>query len=80
MPMTDDSNQESVSITVDTSIRSSRLVWVFEQIRKERPLPDVLRVDNGPEYLGEVFTNWCTEHGAFIDCIEPGKSNQNAFY
>jgi putative transposase len=42
-------------------------------------LPDILRVDNGPEFLEEVFSDWCAEHGIFIDYIEPRKPNQNAF-
>jgi putative transposase len=33
----------------------------------------------GPEFLGEKFTDWCDKHGIFIDYIEPGKPNQNAF-
>ena len=39
----------------------------------------MLRTDNGPEFLGSVFTDWCKEHGIFIDYIEPGKPNQNAY-
>lgn len=75
----DDYNREAIAMEVDTSLRSARLVRLFERIESERPLPDILRTDNGPEFLGEVFTNWCTEHGIFIDYIEPGKPNQNAF-
>ncbi len=33
-------------------------VRIFDQIRQERPLPQVLRTDNGPEFLGEAFTAW----------------------
>jgi putative transposase len=48
-------------------------------LKAARGLPDILRVDNGPEFLGAVFTEWCKHHGVFIDYIEPGKPNQNAF-
>ena len=37
------------------------------------------RVDNGPEFLGQVFVDWCRDNGIFIDYIESGKPNQNAF-
>ena len=30
-------------------------------------------------FSGEVFVEWCEEHGIMIDYIEPGKPNQNAF-
>jgi putative transposase len=75
----DDFNREALHIEVDTSLPSQRLVRVFEQLEKERGLPDVLRTDNGPEFLGEVFVEWCDKKGIWIDYIEPGKPNQNAY-
>ena len=75
----DDFNREALAIEIDTSLPSTRLVRVFEQLKAERGLPHVLRTDNGPEFLGEAFTDWCKENGVMIDYIEPGKPNQNAY-
>jgi putative transposase len=75
----DDFNREALAIEIDTSLPSARLVRIFEQLKAERGLPDVLRTDNGPEFLGEVFTDWCQDNGIMIDYIEPGKPNQNAY-
>ena len=75
----DDFNREALAIEIDTSLPSERLVRVFEQLKEERGLPDVLRTDNGPEFLGEIFVSWCKENGVMLDYIEPGKPNQNAF-
>lgn len=75
----DDCTREALAIEIDTSLPSARLVRVFEQLEKERGLPEVLRTDNGPEFFGEVFTTWCADHGILIDYIEPGKPNQNAY-
>ena len=75
----EDFNREILAIEIDTSLTSSRLIRVFEQLAEQRPLPAVLRTDNGPEFLGSDFTAWCDAHGIFIDYIEPGKPNQNAF-
>ncbi|MEM9301881.1 MAG: IS3 family transposase [Pseudomonadota bacterium] len=75
----DDFNREALRIEIDTSLPSLRLVRVFEQLKEERGLPDVLRTDNGPEFLGEAFVEWCKVNGVLIDYIEPGKPNQNAF-
>ena len=55
----DDFNREALAIEIDTSLPSERLVRVFEQLKRERGLPDILRTDNGPEFLGEVFVSWC---------------------
>jgi putative transposase len=75
----DDFNREALAIEIDTSLTSGRLVRVFEQLKSERGLPAVLRADNGPEFLGAEFTEWCADHGITIDYIEPGKPNQNAY-
>ena len=75
----DDFNREALAIEIDTSLPSEHLVRVFEQLKDERGLPDVLRTNNGPEFLGEVFVSWCKENGVMLDYIEPGKPNQNAF-
>jgi putative transposase len=77
--LVDDYNRETITIEVDTSLRSAWLVRLFERIKTERPPPDILPIDNGPEFLGEVFSDCCAEHGIFIDYIEPRKTNQNAF-
>jgi len=75
----DDFNREALHIEVDTSITSDRLVRVFEHLRAERGLPQVLRTDNGPEFLGETFASWAREAGMAIQYIQPGKPNQNAY-
>lgn len=75
----DDYNREVIAIEIDTSLRGERLVRVFEQIKAERGLPHMLRVDNGPELVGDVFTEWMRDNGVLVDYIEPGKPNQNAY-
>lgn len=56
-----------------------RLVSIFEQLKEERELPGVLRTDNGPEFLGAAFVEWCGIHRIAIDYIEPGEPYQNAY-
>ena len=56
--VTDDFNREALHIEIDTSITSLRLIRVFEQLKRDRALPQVLRTDNGPEFLGEPFVQW----------------------
>lgn len=75
----DDFNREAVHIEVDTSLNSQRLVRVFEQLKRDHGLPQVVRSDNGPEFLGEVFTSWLKTNGVALQYIQPGKPNQNAF-
>lgn len=75
----DDVNREALAIEIDMSLPSRRLVRVFEQLKVERGLPDILRTDKGPEFQGEAFTDWGRYNGALLDYIEPSKPNQNAY-
>jgi putative transposase len=75
----DDHNREIVHIEVDTSITAERLTRLFQRLQIERGLPQVLRVDNGPEFLGESFVGWAKAAGMAIQYIQPGKPNQNAY-
>lgn len=73
----DDFNREALQ--VDTSITSNRLVRIFEQLKRGRGLPQVLRTDNSPEFLGEAFAQWAKANFMAVQYIQPGKSNQNAY-
>ena len=75
----DDFNREVIHIEIDTSITSRRLIRVFERLRLERGLPDILRVDNGPEFLSGEFVAWAESVGMMIHYIQPGEPNQNAY-
>ncbi len=75
----DDFNREALHIEVDTSI--PRNGWCGSSSRSgvTQGLPQVLRTDNGPEFLGEAFMRWAKEDGMAIRYIQPGKPNQNAY-
>jgi putative transposase len=75
----DDFNREVVAIEIDTSITAKRLIRVFEKLRVMRGLPDMLRVDNGPEMLSGEFVAWAESNGMMIHYIQPGEPNQNAY-
>jgi putative transposase len=75
----DDFNREVLHVEVDTSINSERLIRLFDRLRRQRGLPQILRTDNGPEFLGEAFVQWAKAAGMAIQYIQPGKPNQNAY-
>ncbi len=61
------------------TITSERLIRIFERLRSERDLPQVLSTDNGLEFLGEAFVNRAQQAGLTIQYIQPGKPNQNGY-
>lgn len=73
----DDYNREALAITIDTSISSHRVARELKQLIDYRGKPQVIRVDNGPEFL--ALEQWCKESQIELKFIQPGKPNQNAF-
>jgi len=75
----DDFNREVLAVEIDTSITGRRLIRVFERLQASRGLPQILRCDNGPEFLSADFVAWCEVAGVTIQYIQPGEPNQNAY-
>jgi putative transposase len=75
----DDFNRECLAAEVDTSITGARVVRVRERLRERRALPQILVMDNGPEFAGRAVDVWAYEQGVKLHFIEPGKPGQNAF-
>jgi transposase InsO family protein len=55
------------------------VVQVLERVAQERGLPEVIQVDNGPEFSSRVVDQWAHAHGVVLHFIDPGKPVQNAF-
>jgi putative transposase len=75
----DEGTREALEIVVDTSLPAARVVRELEQIKSVRGKPRRIRVDNGPEMLAQVFTDWCEDNHVELVYIQPGKPNQNAY-
>ena len=75
----DEGNREALRIECGTSIPSSRVVRVLEQLVEMFGRPEAIRLDNGPELTAEAFVDWAEKNGVKLLFIQPGKPNQNAF-
>lgn len=75
----DDYNRQVLRIEVDTSLPSQRVIRVLEQLEQSRGLPEMIRVDNGPEFISHKLDAWCKERAILLAYIEPGKPTQNAY-
>ena len=75
----DEGNREALGIEVATSIPSSRVIRVLEQLIELYGRPQALRLDNGSELTSTAFGEWCEHLGIELRFIEPGKPDQNAF-
>lgn len=75
----DDYNREGLSIDVDLSLPSQRVIRALEQVIQWRGKPQRVRCDNGPEFISANLNLWAKKHGIKIDYIQPGKPTQNAY-
>lgn len=75
----DDGVREVLSIVIDTSIPSGRVVRTLDQIVEWRGKPQALRLDNGPEMISDTLARWCEANQVELRFIQPGKPNQNAY-
>ena len=75
----DDFNREGLGIEVDFSLPSERVIRLLDRIIEWRGKPDVIRCDNGPEYISAVTLGWAAKRGISIDFIQPGQPQQNAY-
>jgi putative transposase len=75
----DDYNREALGIEIDFSLPSERVIRELKQIISWRGKPEVIRCDNGPEYISAAIQTWAQEWGIRLEYIQPGKPQQNAY-
>jgi putative transposase len=75
----DDHPRECPAIEVDTYLGGRRVVRVLERLAESRELPDVIALDNGPEFTGKALDEWACSRGVKLNFIRPGKPIENAY-
>jgi len=51
----------------------------LKQMIAWRGKPQIIRCDNGPEYISAAIQNWAAESGIKLEYIQPGNPQQNAY-
>ena len=75
----DDFTRECVAIEVDRSLPGLRVVRVLDRLAETIGLPNLLVMDNGPEFSGRALDTWAYARGVQLRFIRPGKPIENAF-
>jgi putative transposase len=75
----DDYTRECLAIEVDTSLPGERVARVLDRLIKSGRKPEVIVVDNGPEFAGKVLDTWAVRNKVQLRFIDPGKPIQNAY-
>ena len=79
LTIVDDATHECVAIFPAHTMGGSQVVRVLEAIGDRRPLPRVIRSDNGKEFIGKAMMQWAKPAGVDLKQIQPGKPQQNAY-
>jgi putative transposase len=71
--------RRDLAIETDTSINAVRVVRVLNELALRYGLPEIIVMDNGPEFRSKALDAWAYERGVKMHFIEPGKPVQNAY-
>jgi putative transposase len=79
LTLVDNMSRESLAVEVDRSLSGERVVAVLERLAARRGLPQVIQVDNGPEFTSRALDAWAHRHGVKLAFSRPGTPTDNPF-
>ena len=75
----DDFNREALGIKVDFFLPSEHVIRSLDQVIAWRVKPNIIRADNGPEFVSVRLMEWAAKNHIHITHNQPGKPQQNAY-
>jgi putative transposase len=79
LTIVDTMTRESPAIEVDRSLTGQRVVAVLEHLATQRGLPQIIQVDNGPEFTSQALDAWAHRRGIKLAFSRPGTPTDNPF-
>ena len=77
LTLIDEFTRECLAVEVGVSITSERVRQILQRVCFEKGMPEVIRSDNGSEFIGKAVGDWLEKNGIKPLFIEPGKPWQN---
>lgn len=77
LTLIDEYTRECLAVEVGVSIRSERVRQILEKVCANKGKPELVRSDNGSEFIGKAVSGWLEKNGVKPLFIEPGKPWQN---
>jgi putative transposase len=72
-------SRECVALEVSPRFCSDDVVAVLKRVCRERGTPNVIRCDNGSEFVAQPLDHWAFWNKVALDFSRPGKPTDNAF-
>jgi putative transposase len=79
LTIVDNVSRVSPAIEVDFSLTGVSVVRVLERLAETVGVPQVLSVDNGPEFISKALDEWAYRRGVTIEFSRPGTPTDNPF-
>ncbi len=70
--------RESPALEIDYSLSSFRVISILERLRANGELPEIIKVDNGPEFISLALDKWASENNVKLFFSRRGKPTDNA--
>lgn len=77
LTLIDEFTRECLAVEVGISIRSERVRKILQRVCADKGSPELMRSDNGSEFIGKAVNEWLAKNGIKPIFIEPGKPWQN---
>lgn len=75
----DEYTRKCFRIDVDTSITGAKVVRVLSEVTACEGLPEIIIIDNGPEFISRALDEWAYSRGVKLFFISPGKPVENSY-
>jgi len=69
--------REGLAVEAAFSLPARRVVEVLERLAASRRLPEMIVIDNGPEFISKTLDAWAYERGVKLHFIRPGRPMDN---
>lgn len=79
LTVVDQYTRECLAIEVSQRLTGDDVVNVLRNVCFKRGRPQVIKTDNGSEFISKVLDKWAYEHQVTLDFSRPGKPTDNAF-
>jgi putative transposase len=79
LSIVDEYTRKCFRIELDTSINGLRVTRVLTEISQIEGLPEIIIIDNGPEFISKALDGWSYQRGVKLTFIRPGKPVENAY-
>jgi putative transposase len=79
LTLVDNMTRESPAIEVSSSFSGRAVAEVLERLAQSKGLPQVIQVDNGPEFVSKALDEWARRHQVTLAFSRPGTPTDNPF-